>query len=221
MAAGVQSASAMQWLPEMQDRVLINTGIRLELTSGLAQGVIGGVERLCMFFPGCWKPTVGVSAWAWCGHCGTQLTRLGPVQKEVQYYSASLSTGLCLHQIQVTRRAEKGCASPASAVKELLSDSAESEPQEDKVGHVGEACSLVRDPETVSGQSLEETPEEPAGSKSLVVPVWKEPQSREGYPSGELDRVNKGRAVDWGSPQVLEKYDSIENLFEWSSPEEA
>lgn len=27
--------------------------------------------------------------------------------------------------------------------------------------------------------------------------------------------------MDWGSPQVLENYGSIENLFEWSSPEEA
>lgn len=67
---------------------------------------------------------------------------------------------------------------------------------------------LARDPEVVteSGQTLEDTPEVPASSKTFAVPVRKEPQSGEGDPSSEPDRVGKGRVVDWGSPQILEQY---------------
>lgn len=96
MEEGVGNTLAMQRLSDLQDRVLTDTGVRLELTGGLALGVIDGVERLCMLCPGCRRPTVEVTAcWAQCGHCGIQLTRLGPVQQEVKYYSANIATGLC------------------------------------------------------------------------------------------------------------------------------
>lgn len=42
----------------------------------------------------------------------------------------------------------------------------------------------------------------------------------EGDLLGELDRGSRGRAIDWGSPEVLDQYGSLEHLFVWSSPEE-
>lgn len=110
--------------------------------------------------------------------------------------------------------------SPVSAVEEFPTGSGELEVQ---VGPDGEACGLARDLGTagVIGQSPGEHPEEPAAlSKPLADPFWKEPQLQEEDPSGEPDRVGKGRAVDWRSPEVLDKYGSMERLFEWSSPEE-
>lgn len=120
------------------------------------------------------------------------------------------------------QKAGEGCVSPAAAVEELPSDSAESEPPEDQVRSNGKACSLAGDSGTVEvvAQSLEETPEEPVSSKPFDLPVRKEPKLQEGDPSGEPDRVDGGRAVDWGSPQILEKYGSMDNMFEWSSQEE-
>lgn len=49
----LENTLAMQQLSHLQDRVLIDTGVWLELTGGLALGVIDGVERLCMLCPGC------------------------------------------------------------------------------------------------------------------------------------------------------------------------
>lgn len=107
-------------------------------------------------------------------------------------------------------------------MEELPSNSAESEPPGDQVGSTEKACNLDEDPGTVEAavQSLEETPEEPVSSKPFDLPIRKEPKLQEGDPSGEPDRVDGGRAVDWGSPQILQKYGSMDNLFEWSSPEE-
>lgn len=220
MAWSGQSAPTMQQITEMQDQILVDTGIRLELTGGLALGVVDGVEKLCLLCPGCRKPTVGVNAWAQCGHCRTQLTRLGPKQEEVRYYFASSTTGLWMPQATNLRRAGEGCTTPEATAEDFQPDSKESDTPEVQVGSVGEACGLVGDLEAVevTGQSLEEHPEIPASlSKPLVETVWKEPQVQEGDPLGELDREGKGWAIDWGSPEVLDRYGSLEHLFVWSS----
>ncbi|PIO30457.1 hypothetical protein AB205_0199140 [Aquarana catesbeiana] len=185
MAEGVEDTFAMQLLSDVQDRFLVDTGVRLELTGGLALGVIDGVEKLCMLCPGCQRPTVGVIAWAQCGHCGIQLTRLGPVQQEVKYYFVKEKTGLCLPREWVIRKAGEGRVSPAA--EELPSDSAESEPSGDQVGSTEKACDLAGDPGTVEvvAQSSEGTPEKPVSSEPFDLPVRKEPKPQEGDPSGE------------------------------------
>lgn len=111
----------MQRSTDQQDQVLVDTGIHLEITGGLALGMVEGMERICMLCPGCQKPTMGVCAWARCSHCRSQLTRLGPLQQEVQYYFASSTTGLCLPQVQMTGGAREGRVSPIPATVEFQS----------------------------------------------------------------------------------------------------
>lgn len=70
-------------------------------------------------------------------------------------------------------------------------------------------------------QAPRSSPEMPTYiSKLLVEPVQREALDGEGDLSGELGRGSKGLAIDWGSPEVLERYGSLEPLFVWSSPEE-
>lgn len=145
------------------------------------------------------------------------MTRLGPVQQEVKYYFLKEKMGLCLLRECVIWKAGEGRVSPAAAVEELPSDSAESEQSGDQVGSTDKACDLVGDSGTVEvvAQSSEGTPEKPVSSEPFDVPVRKEPKPQEGHPSGEPDRVSEDRVVDWGSPQILQKYGSMSDLFEW------
>lgn len=164
MEEGDRRMPAVQRLPEMQDWVLIDTGIRLELCGGLALGVIGGVEWLCMLCPRCHLPTMRVNAWAWCGHCGEPLTRLWPVQWESRYYNIHLLRGLCMLQPQDVRKAREGRGSPASDGGEQPSGMSTSEFRDiwEKETAV-ETHGLVKGPGAagVSVRPLVDIPEEP------------------------------------------------------------
>lgn len=76
-----------------------------------------------------------------------------------------------------------------------------------------ETRGLARGPEAAGGVSVwpsVDIPEEPAPSKTLAVPIRREPMLQEGKPSGER---GPGR-------RVLERFGSVEKLFSWSSPRE-
>lgn len=81
-------------------------------------------------------------------------------------------------------------------------------------------CGLARDLLSTAMQEPNSVPEKPTNSKPLAIPVWREPMSKEGAPSGEMDRESEGRVIDWGPPRVQAKFGSLERLVEWSSPSE-
>lgn len=179
-------------------------------------GVIDGAEWLCLLCPERRIPTIGVTAWAWCGHCGEPLTRLEPVQQEPRYYNVNLLSGLCTLQPQEIRKAGEGQRSPTRG-GEVLGPSVPSVKIKDICveEEASATCGLARVLVTAcaSVQKPDDIPEEPARSRSLAVPLRKEPMLEGGMPPGELDEVSEGRVMDWGSPRILEKFGSLDVLF--------
>lgn len=145
MARSFTRPPAMQQNTEPQERILVDIGIRLEVTGGLALGVVNGVERLCLTYPGCRKPTMGrMRAITWtappdCAHCKPQKDR-------------------------------EGRDTTGSAVEKLCPESFKTETPEVQVGSKEEACGLVGAPGVVRviEQAPRSSPEMPTYTSPLL-----------------------------------------------------
>lgn len=150
---------------------------------------------MCLLCPECQIPMEEVTAWARCGHCGKLLTRLGPVQQEPQYYTLNLLTGLCVPQPWRTQMVGEGQGS-LSRGGEVLRPSDPPAKIKNICGEEEAAANCGLATARASVQEPDDIPEEPASSKSLAVPVRKEPMLEGGVPPGDLVEVREGQVID-------------------------